>query len=92
MIKYENKRGEYNMKKRIDPIDLAIGRELHDIRKQRGYTLLEVAERLGCTKSLISHYEHGKASISVQQLMRICTIYEVPYLDILEKVKGMIYR
>lgn len=79
------------MKKTIDKIDLAIGEELRDLRKQRGMTLLDVAERIGCTKSLISHYEHGKASISVPQLIKLCEIYQVPYVDVLEKVKRYIY-
>ena len=79
------------MKKYIDPIDVEIGRELRDIRKQRGMTLLEVANRLRCHKSLISHYELGKTSISVQQLIRLCEIYDVEYTDVLERVRKIIY-
>lgn len=79
------------MKRNIDPIDVAIGRELHDIRKQRGFTLQEVADRLRCTRALLSMYEKGKTSISVPQLVRLCDIYQIQYTDVLERVRAFIY-
>lgn len=79
------------MKRMINAIDVAIGRELHDIRKQRRMTLQEVADRLHCTRALISMYEKGKTSISVPQLVKMCDIYQVEYTEVLEKVRSFIY-
>lgn len=79
------------MKRMINAVDAAIGRELRDIRKQRRITQQELAERLGCTKSLVSFYESGKASISVPQFVKICDIYQVDYSELLKKVRVFIY-
>jgi transcriptional regulator with XRE-family HTH domain len=43
------------------PIDAkTIGKRLADIRRSRGVTQVEIAEKLGMTQALVSDYERGK--------------------------------
>lgn len=79
------------MKKQLDKIDVALGEELKKIRTDKNMTMEEVSYRLTCSKSLISMYESGKASISIPQLVKLCDVYGVRYGDVLDKVKKYVY-
>lgn len=79
------------MKKTLDKIDVAIGKELKAIRLDKNMTMEEVSYRLNCSKGLISMYESGKASISVPQLVKLCDIYNIQYGNLLDKVKKYVY-
>lgn len=79
------------MKKTLDKIDVAIGKELKAVRLDKNMTMEEVSYRLNCSKGLISMYESGKASISVPQLVKLCDIYNIQYGDLLDKVKKYVY-
>lgn len=79
------------MKKQLDKVDVALGNELKAIRCDKGMTMEEVSYRLNCSKSLISMYESGKASISIPQLIRLCDVYGVQYGNVLDKVRKLVY-
>ena len=79
------------MKKEYDKIDVAIGHELKKIRNEKRMTMQYVADRIGCTKGLISFYESGHTAVSIPQLIKMCDVYNVTYADVLNAVKKIVY-
>lgn len=49
----------------------SIGRQLHRIRRRAGLSLKAVSERAGCSESLLSKVENGRANPSLSMLHRI---------------------
>ena len=54
-----------------------IGKKLKVLRKSRGLTQQDLADRLECRRSTISNYEIGRRSPSIQELPRIASILGV---------------
>lgn len=50
---------------------------IKNIRERIGYTQKELATKLGVTRSLICLWEQGYANISLKQLIKIASIYQV---------------
>lgn len=48
-----------------------LGKQLHRIRRRAGLSLKEVSERAGCSESLLSKVENGRANPSLSMLHRI---------------------
>lgn len=57
-----------------DPILTAaqLGRVLHSARKSHGLTQAEVAAQLGLSQKRVSALEHNPASLTADQLLRLC--------------------
>jgi len=65
--------------KYIAPVDeKAIGKRLRDLRKQRGLTQVEVAERLGIQQALLSAYELGQVRIHGALVAAFAKLFKVP--------------
>lgn len=56
------------------PKELQLGTKLRHARKVHGLRLKEVAEAAGCSESLLSKIENGRANPSVQMLHRIASV------------------
>ena len=50
---------------------IKLGRRLKAARQAKGLLMREIADQVGCSKSLISKFEHGKASPSLATLHQI---------------------
>ena len=48
------------------------------IRERIGYTQLEVAQVLNISRSLVNNWEHGFVNISLKQLIKLASFYQVP--------------
>ncbi|HET6389212.1 cupin domain-containing protein [Hyphomicrobium sp.] len=53
---------------------IQLGQRLKTARKAKGLLLREVADQVGCSKSLLSKFEHGAASPSLSTLHRIVQV------------------
>jgi transcriptional regulator with XRE-family HTH domain len=65
---------------RKPPLDFGnetLGERLTRLRKQRGYTQVEFAERVGITQVLISMYETDRRQFSVEMAIRFALALEV---------------
>lgn len=51
--------------------------KLKQFRKNSGYTIEEVGEKLNKTKSAVSTWENGKAIPDVNTLLRLCALYNI---------------
>jgi transcriptional regulator with XRE-family HTH domain len=65
------------------PDDKAFGLRLQEIRKRRGLSQVEVAQRLGIHQSLISQYERGYLRLHGALLVRLATVLETTPDEIL---------
>ncbi|WP_304068650.1 helix-turn-helix domain-containing protein [Megamonas hypermegale] len=54
-----------------------IGKQLRELRLGRGWRQVEVAERVGLSRSAISNLEAGKRSLTLSTLQRFCDIYQI---------------
>ena len=54
-----------------------IGQRLARLRKQRGYTQVELAEKMGSRQVLISAYETDRIALSAEMAVRLAVALEV---------------
>ncbi len=66
---------------------MEIGPHLKKIRRDKGYTITEVSQRLKHTPSLLSQIENGKVSPSLQSLEDILRFYAVNFSDFFRQVE-----
>ncbi|GAA5027972.1 XRE family transcriptional regulator [Terrabacter aeriphilus] len=59
-----------------------VGRRLRRVRAQRGFTLTDVAERTGLSKSTLSRLENGQRRPSLELLLPLAHVYRVPIDDL----------
>ena len=56
-------------------------------REKMGFTMKELAQRVGCTESAISNYELGKREASYETLLKIAEALETDVSHLLGKVE-----
>jgi len=65
-------------RKRVNPLpntsNIQIGSRLATLRKSRGLTQTQVAEQIGINQRVISDYEVGRAGISAEMLLKLCSL------------------
>lgn len=54
-----------------------IGAQLLELRKSRGWTQEQVAEKVGLTRSTISNIERGTRSLTLETLRRFCDAFSL---------------
>ena len=61
-----------------------IGEQLKELRKSRGWRQLEVADKVGLSRSAVSNIEAGHRSLTLATLQKFCEIYsiDISYFDI----------
>jgi transcriptional regulator with XRE-family HTH domain len=80
---------------RLPPLDLGnetIGQRLARIRKERGYTQVELAKKIGTIQSLVSAYERDKLRLTAEMTIRFATALDISTDDLLhpkEKNKNL---
>ena len=60
-----------------------IGRRLARIRKEQGYTQVELAQRIGIIQALVSDYERDKLRLNAEMLVRFARALNVTADEIL---------
>jgi transcriptional regulator with XRE-family HTH domain len=53
--------------------DKTPGQRLADIRRERGFTQVELAEMTGMVQTLVSDYERGKLRLNADRILRFAT-------------------
>ena len=68
-----------------------IGQKIKQLRKERGFTQMDLADRINVSYQQVQKYEKGETQISVQRLSSIARALEVPITIFLDEPKfGMI--
>jgi transcriptional regulator with XRE-family HTH domain len=68
------------------PLDFgaeSLGERLARLRKQRGFTQIEFAERVGITQVLVSTYETGRCQFSVEMAIRFAVALDISIDELL---------
>lgn len=57
---------------------MTVGEKIQAIRKEKGLSQKELADKLGIAPGTIQQYEAGKRKVTIEKLMRIAATLEVP--------------
>jgi transcriptional regulator with XRE-family HTH domain len=60
------------------------GERLARLRKERGWTQVELAERIGITQTLLSDYERGKLRLNADMIVRFANVLDITTDDLLQ--------
>ena len=64
--------------------DETFGRRLARLRKERGFTQVEIAERVGIIQALVSDYELDKLRLNAEMVVRFATALEITTDELLK--------
>jgi transcriptional regulator with XRE-family HTH domain len=67
--------------------DVALGRRLAQIRKERGFTQIELATKVGVLQSIISDYETARLRIHPTMLGKLAEVLQVTTDELLGRVR-----
>lgn len=70
----------------------ALGPLLRNARKNAGLSQEEVAQRMSITNQNVSSWELGKSKIDMNQLLQLCSMYEIDFTDILQRASGSVSK
>ncbi|MEV2218034.1 XRE family transcriptional regulator [Streptomyces sp. NPDC050997] len=71
-----------------DPVDTRLGARLAELRAERGWTLGELAERSGVSRSTLSRAERAEISPTASLLNRLCHVYGRTMSQLLSEVEA----
>ncbi|MEU1191826.1 XRE family transcriptional regulator [Streptomyces sp. NPDC005859] len=71
-----------------DPVDVRIAGRLAELRAERGWSLGELAERSGVSRSTLSRAERAEVSPTASQLNRLCHVYGRTMSRLLSEVEA----
>ena len=54
-----------------------MGHNIKILRKQKGWTQIDLAEKMGCTQGIITAYENGHKSPSVDKITTLAKLLDV---------------
>ncbi|HBA46329.1 MAG TPA: hypothetical protein DCZ91_00710 [Lachnospiraceae bacterium] len=63
---------------------MSIGKNIQNIRKEKGMTLQQIANIMGCSPQLISQYENGKRIPKLKTIRKIATALGVYISDLVD--------
>ncbi|MFC8343367.1 helix-turn-helix domain-containing protein [Streptomyces sp. NPDC057280] len=70
-----------------DPVDVRLGARLAELRAERGWSLGELADRTGVSKSTLSRAERAESSPTASLLNRLCAAYGRTMSQLLSEVE-----
>ena len=67
--------------------DFELAKKLFELRKSEGLSQKKLATELGVTNKAVSKWENGEAKPTIEQLIRLSDLFEVPVDDIIKHKK-----
>ncbi|GGJ55218.1 helix-turn-helix domain-containing protein [Streptomyces brasiliensis] len=71
-----------------EPVDVRLGTRLAELRAEHGWSLGELAERSGVSRSTLSRAERAEVSPTAALLGRMCTVYGRTMSQLLSEVES----
>ncbi|MFD0307893.1 helix-turn-helix domain-containing protein [Streptomyces sp. NPDC127119] len=71
-----------------DPVDVRLGARLAELRAERGWSLGELAERSGVSRSTLSRAERAEISPTASLLNRLCAVHGRTMSQLLSEVEA----
>ena len=78
-------------KLKLKPVDMgdeSLGQRLARLRKQRGWTQKQIAQRTGLIQELVSNYETDKLRLNADMILRFAEVLEVSTDELLRGSKA----
>ncbi len=78
-------------KLKLKPVDMggeSLGQRLARLRKERGWTQKQIAERTGLIQELVSNYETDKLRLNADMILRFAEVLEVSTDELLRGSKS----
>jgi transcriptional regulator with XRE-family HTH domain len=79
--------GRENVDEHPDPVDARLGARLAELRAEHRWSLGELAERSGISKSTLSRAERAEISPTASLLNRLCAVYGRTMSQLLSEVE-----
>ncbi|MFJ8651350.1 helix-turn-helix domain-containing protein [Streptomyces rochei] len=76
------------MRDDVDPVDARLAARLAELRAERGWSLEELAERTGLSRSTLSRTERAETSPTASLLNRLCAVYGRTMSRLLSEVEA----
>ncbi|WP_231157517.1 helix-turn-helix domain-containing protein [Streptomyces sp. CNZ748] len=71
-----------------DPVDVRLGARLSELRAEHGWSLGELAERSGVSRSTLSRAERAETSPTASLLNRLCAVYGRTMSQLLSEIEA----
>nr|WP_308309185.1 XRE family transcriptional regulator [Streptomyces sp. CHD11] len=71
-----------------DPVDVRLGTRLSGLRAEHGWSLGELAERTGVSRSTLSRAERAETSPTASLLNRLCAVYGRTMSQLLSEIEA----
>ncbi|MGW4023516.1 helix-turn-helix domain-containing protein [Streptomyces sp. NPDC005009] len=71
-----------------DPVDVRLGGRLAELRSEHGWSLGELAERSGISRSTLSRAERAETSPTASLLNRLCAVYGRTMSQLLSEIEA----
>ncbi|MYS93053.1 MULTISPECIES: helix-turn-helix domain-containing protein [Streptomyces] len=72
----------------VDPVDTRLGARLAELRAEHGWSLGELADRSGVSRSTLSRAERAETSPTASLLNRLCAVYGRTMSQLLSEVEA----
>ncbi|MFJ9601469.1 helix-turn-helix domain-containing protein [Streptomyces althioticus] len=72
----------------LDPVDVRLGARLSELRAEHGWSLGELAERSGVSRSTLSRAERAETSPTASLLNRLCAVYGRTMSQLLSEIEA----
>ncbi|MET9971198.1 XRE family transcriptional regulator [Streptomyces sp. NPDC006356] len=82
------KQGSVGGVEALDPVDARLGARLAELRAERGWSLGELADRSGISRSTLSRAERAEISPTASLLNRLCHVYGRTMSQLLSEVEA----
>ncbi len=76
------------MQRAEESVGLRLSNRIESLRRARGYSLDEAAEKTGLSRATLSRLERSETSPTATQLGRICTAYQVTMSGLFAEVEN----
>jgi transcriptional regulator with XRE-family HTH domain len=80
-------------KLKLKPVDMgdeSLGQRLARLRKERGWTQKQIAERTGLIQELVSNYETDKLRLNADMILRFAEVFDVSADELLRGSKSTV--
>ena len=66
--------------------NIKFGNYITELRNEKGYTQRYIASELGVSDKAVSKWENGKSNLSIEQLSKLASLYDVDVNDLLKQL------
>ena len=66
-------------------VDEYVGNKIKEVRENKRYSVIEMAELVNVSRQAYYHYEDGKISIPIDRCKTICKYLDIDYIEMMQE-------